>query len=207
MRGASTVTHVLTPDRRRSQRGLRIHSARGLGAGDVTRRDGIPVTSVPRTLVDLGTVLGAEQLANVIHEAAFRGWFDETAARGALARANGHPGAGVLQRALDAHASGSAGTRSGLEDRFLALVRAADLPEPLVNVRIAGIEVDLHWPDRRLCVEIDGAAHGRPRTRREDGIRDWRLGQAGYEVIRIPGDDVDLRPGTAIARVRARLGG
>ena len=204
-RGSAALSHVLTPDRRRSQPGLCIHHARELSARDVTRRDGIPVTTVPRTLVDLSDVLDAQRLANVIHEAAFHGRFDLEGTRGAMARAHGRRKLGVLEQALTVHLNGGAGTRSGLEDRFLAAIRAHGLPAPLVNTRIAGIEVDFHWPDRRLCVEIDGPGHERPRTRDQDRGRERRLHAAGQRVLRVTEEDVVAE--TAIARVRTGLDG
>jgi hypothetical protein len=57
-----------------------------------------------------------------------------------------------LSRALELHRSGSAGTRSGLEDRFLKLIRGARLSEPVVNTHHLGFELDFRWPG--LNVEI-----------------------------------------------------
>lgn len=210
-RGSTRLSHVVTPNQRRSQPGLRIHRGRRLDPRDVTSHRGIPVTTVARTLVDLTDVLDAPRLANVIHEAAFRRRFDVESTRAAMVRAHGRRELGVLNEALSAHAGGSAGTRSGLEDRFLALVRAAGLPEPLVNVGIETgerrIEVDFHWPDRRLCVEIDGPGHKRPRTRHDDRVRDRLLGGAGQTVLRFTDDEVEERPDQVIARLRAQLAG
>ena len=81
-----TGIHVLAP-RERKLRGVRVRTYRRLDPRDVTVRDGIPVTTVPRTLVDLSDVLTPHQLANVIHEAAFRKLFDERAVRVAMRRA------------------------------------------------------------------------------------------------------------------------
>lgn len=159
-----------------------VHWSRRLDPRDTTGRHGIPVTTVPRTLVDLTDVLTAHQLANVIHEAAFRHRFSERATRAAMARADGRAKLDRLERALELHVRGSAGTKSDLEDEFLAGVAG---PEPLVNTRVAGVEVDFHWPDRKLCVEVDGPGHLRPRTQREDAARDRRLRAAGFEVVRI----------------------
>jgi Protein of unknown function (DUF559) len=173
-----------------------VHGCRNLDPRDTSVRDRIPVTTVPRTLVDLADVLTAHQLANVIHEAAFRKRFDARAARAAMDRAPGRR-LGVLEAALLVHESGSAGTRSHLEDRFLAFAREAGLPEPLVNTHVAAgsrrFEVDFHWPELGLCVEVDGPGHARPRTRREDHLRDEALRSAGLRVLRISGDDVDDR--------------
>jgi very-short-patch-repair endonuclease len=185
-----TGIDVIAPRRRRQRAGIRVHSARHLDPRDVTKHDGIPVTTVPRTLVDLSSVLTAPQLANVIHEAAFRNRFDLEATRRAMERANGRHELATLAAALDAHAHGSAGTRSALEDQYLAHVTRAGLPDPHVNTKVAGIEVDFHWPERKLCVEIDGPGHERPRTRTEDRARDAALRAAGHEVVRLTGDDL-----------------
>jgi Transcriptional regulator, AbiEi antitoxin/Protein of unknown function (DUF559) len=161
-----------------------VHWTRHLDPRDITKYRGIPVTTVPRTLVDLTDVLTAHQLANVIHEAAFRSRFDERATRAAMERANGRKNLHVLERALSLNAAGSAGTKSWNEDRKLAEIGTKGLPEPLVNVHVKGIEVDLHWPEQKLCLEVDGPGHERPRTRREDAERDEKLRAADYDVMR-----------------------
>jgi hypothetical protein len=189
-RGAPTID-VVSP--RRSSL-PHVHWARHLDPRDITKRNHIPVTTVPRTLVDLTDVLTAHQLANVIHEADFWRRFDERATRAAMARATGRPNLHVLDAALSAHANGSAGTKSANEDRFLARLASAGAPAPLVNVQVAGQEVDLVWPDRGLCVEVDGPGHDRPRTRREDAERDARLRAAGYDVVRVPEEEVISGP-------------
>jgi hypothetical protein len=179
-----TGIHVLAP-RERDFPGVHVRTYRRLDPRDVTRRDGIPVTTVPRTLVDLSDVLTAHQLANVIHEAAFRKLFDERAVRAAISRANGRHNLHVLTKALELNAEGSAGTRSDLEDRFLALTSNSGLPEPLVNTKVQDIEVDFRWPELNLVVEVDGPGHARPRTEHEDAQRDARLRAAGHTVLRV----------------------
>ena len=129
-----TDIHVLAP-RKRSLPGVRVRAYRSLDRRDVTVRDGIPVTTVPRTLVDLSDVLTAHQLANVIHEAAFRKLFDARAVRAAIERANGRHHLNVLEKALELTKAGSAGTKSELEDRFLALTCKSGMPEPVVTAR------------------------------------------------------------------------
>jgi Protein of unknown function (DUF559) len=188
-----TGIHLLAP-RERRYRGVRVRAYRRLDAQDITRRDGIPVTTVPRTLIDLSDVLTPHQLANVIHEAAFRKLFDERAIRAAMNRANGRHNLDVLTKALELDAAGSAGTRSDFEDRFLAVTSKSGLPEPLVNTKVHDIEVDFHWPGLNLVVEVDGPGHARPRTAREDEERDTRLRAAGQTVLRIPDHEIDQWP-------------
>jgi very-short-patch-repair endonuclease len=200
---------VVAPRRRRPAAGIQMHLCRRLDRRDVTAFRGIQVTTVARTLVDLSDVLDAHQLANIIHEAAFRKRFSVAATRAAMARANGRHNLAVLAAALEANAVGSAGTRSRVEEAFLALVRSGGVAESLVNVHVrAGsrrIEVDFHWFDLRLCVETDGDGHRRPRTLREDELRDRALDAAGYQVLRFTGDDVEQRADWVLARLRAAI--
>ena len=56
---------------------------------------------------------------------------------------------------------------------------------------VLGFEVDVHWPAAKLCVELDGPGHARPRTQREDRARDRALRAAGYTVLRLTERDLD----------------
>jgi predicted transcriptional regulator of viral defense system len=179
---------VLAPGKHRRRNEFRLQTCRHLDPRDVTREHGIPVTTVARTLVDLTEILTAPQLANVIHEAAYRNRFNAAGTRAAMARANGRANLARLELALELNARGSAGTKSALEDAFLARVRDAGLPEPEINVEVEGTEVDALW-DRRV-VEIDGPGHERPRTRAEDVERDAKLRAAGYHVVRVAANDL-----------------
>ncbi len=141
------------------------------------------MTTIARTLVDLTDVLNAYDLANVIHEAEFKHRFSERATRKAMARANGRHNLKRLEQALELNAAGSAGLKSRDEAAFLSMLK--DLPDPLVNTKLHGIEVDLHWPAYKLVVEVDGPGHARPRTQRDDKRKEAVLREAGYEVVRV----------------------
>jgi very-short-patch-repair endonuclease len=190
----------VTALQRRQVKGVRVHTSRSLDPRDITIHNRIPVTTVARTLVDLAEVLTAEQLANVIHEASFRNRFSERATRAAMQRAPGRK-LQPLEEDLAANAAGSAGTKSDLEDQFLAAVKAANLPDPVVNAAVQTrhrqIEVDFRWGD--LCIEVDGPGHRRPRTRQEDQARDRALSEVGFRVVRVtppppPHPAADPRP-------------
>jgi very-short-patch-repair endonuclease len=183
---------VIVPKPRRAQPGIRLRICRNLDPRDVVIVDGIPVTTVARLLVELTEDWDAEDIAHVIHEAAYRGKFDLAATRAALARANGRRGVKVLEAAIDLHLSGSAGSRSRLEQRFRRLIAGAGLPDPRHNVSVHGFEVDFAWP--RVVVEIDGPGHRRARTKADDRIQDAALRAAGFTVIRFTEADVDHRP-------------
>jgi len=183
--------HVLVPRRHRPVDGIKIHHCLGLDPLDTTVFKGIPTTTVARMLVDLSATHTEYQVAYVINRAAYKHRFDLQATLRARARAKGHPGTGVLARAIELYLAGSAGTRSDLEDRFLELVRG--FPVPLVNMEFLGYEVDFRWPDHRLAVEVDGN-HTRPNDKRNDAGRDRVLRNAGYTVLRFTGPELPSVP-------------
>ena len=164
--------------------GVRFHEARNLDPRDLTTYKGIPVTTIPRLLVDLTETTTDDELANVIHEADFRGWFDEAKVREAADRAIGRHNLDVLERALELRKQGSAGTKSKAERAALARLREHG-ENPLPNVEVEGFQVDLYWPGESRIVEIDPGHHGRPRTQADDELRDATLEAAGYEVQRV----------------------
>ena len=79
---------------------------------------------------------------------------------------------------------------SGLEARFLSIVRTAGLPPPLRQRDIGGEawvgRVDFLYPERKLVVEIDSDLYHRSLLDREaDARRDEAMRVAGYQVLRI----------------------
>src|SRR3954452_6762741 len=195
------LVHVLVPRHHRAVDGIVFQRDRRLEPADVVIHRGIPVTTVARTLVDLSDVLTPYQLAFVMHQAAFRRRFSVAATMAAIKRGNGRWSLGVLKEAITLHLAGSAGTRSELEDAFLALLQAEAIPEPLVNMACQGEEVDCHWPDRRLVVEVDGPGHARPSAQRNDARRDARLRAAGYTVLRFTDVQINERPSEVLGRL------
>lgn len=179
--------------------GVRVHRYRRLDPRDLTTHRRIPVTTIHRLFVDLSDVLIAHELTAVIHEAAFRGRFVESAVRDSMRRANGRHNLHVLERAIDLYNAGSAGLKSRGERAFLKLVVRHGIPEPLVNTHLFGFEVDFHWPERKLVVEVDGGGHGRPTTMREDARRVRELEANGWAVVRFTDTEVIERPEHVLA--------
>jgi very-short-patch-repair endonuclease len=96
-------------------------------------------------------------------------------------------------------------TRSELEQRFLRLCRRHGLQAPEVNVRIDSFLVDFLWRDRRVVVETDGYRYHRGRAAFEDDrVRDLRLRELGYDVIRLSYRQVAGDP-SGVAAVLKRL--
>jgi very-short-patch-repair endonuclease/predicted transcriptional regulator of viral defense system len=200
---------VTTARRAQSTDRIHIHRTSTLDAEDATSRSGIPVTAVARTLVDLAGTVSRARLRKALDEAERLGSLDGAALEQALARtASRHgPGHRTTREALaELQAAGTTLTRSELEDRFLSLVVAHDLPRPQMNATIAGMEVDAVWARHRLAVELDGWAYHRTRRAfQEDRDRANDLTQAGYVVLRFTHADITGRPHRVAARLAQRL--
>jgi very-short-patch-repair endonuclease len=200
---------IATPRRgRRSLPGIELHEARGLAREDATTLRGIPITSVPRTLVDLAAVLPPGALERAVHEAEVLRLLDVTAVEAVLARSPGRRGTGRL-RALVAKPSPGP-TRSALEERFLGLCRRARLPAARLNAHVATaealIEVDVLWPRHRVIVELDGAAaHHTRRAFHDDRRRDAALAAEGYVVVRLTWQRVTRERGAVVDELRRLL--
>jgi very-short-patch-repair endonuclease len=151
--------HVTVAGKGRSRPGIRVHRSASLKAAV---KDGLPLTTPARTLRDIAPIIGSSDYERAVEEAQVRGL--------------------VPRRPGDEPRF----TRSEAERRLLALVRAAKLPVPLTNTRVAGWEVDAYWPQHNLVVEVDGFAyHGNRAAFERDRRKDAALTAAGLRVVRI----------------------
>jgi hypothetical protein len=141
------VTVPTTAGRRRP--GIVVHRVKTLDLLDVSVVDGIPITTVPRILLDLAPSTGAKDLTRACHEAWVRHRTSPDHVEACIARNPAKKGAPRLRRALGADA-----TLSALEDGFVALLRRHGLPLPRTNVDHHGDKVDCHWPQHDLTVEL-----------------------------------------------------
>ena len=202
---SSSARHEVTTATHRRPPGVRTHRC-VLRDEDVTTVDGVPVTTVARTLLDLAGAVPGRLLERAIDQAEVLRVLDLRAVDAVLARGHGRSTA-TLRNALAHHRPGAARTQSPLEDRLLALVRRERLPPPLVNTRVAGLRVDLHWPAQRLVVEADGAAFHHTRAGFEqDRLRDAALQIAGHRVLRVTHAELHRDPVAVAGRIRALLG-
>jgi very-short-patch-repair endonuclease len=193
---------VATPTRAGRRRdGIAVHDGKRLTPVDCARVDGIPVTAVPRTLLDLAEATTQRELQRAIERAVTLKLFDLTAIDELLSRSNGRRGAHKLQKAIAAY--DDAPTRNELERALLEICVAANLPRPEVNARVDLYEVDFLWRAQRLIVETDGfETHGTRMAIERDHRRDRRLRKLGWRVERFTWREVMHEPEHVAAELR-----
>ena len=205
-RYAPATIDVTAPIRRRAKRRFRVHFSSILAAEDRGERQGIPVTSVPRTLLDLAIRARPDQVERLLERAEELELLDLAAVEDILGRAGGHPGRGRLGRALAVYRPDPAFTRSRFERLFRRRVRGAGLPDPSMNFNAHGYELDAYWPDLRFAVELDlFETHGTRAAFERDRLRQEELKLVGIEMIRVTRPRLLREPDAVIANLAALL--
>lgn len=201
--GETARTHVTTPARAGQRPGLRVHHGEPWRTDERVKVDGIPCTSVARTLADLAATEPARRIERAVEQAEVLQVFDRRALERTLE--SRRAGRRVLLEILDGFGE-STMTRSELEEAFLALVRDAGLPEPELNATLAlgdgrFPEVDALWREQRVAVELDGGryhrtdtAYHRDRAKNAEliAIRVWPLRFSDLQIERQPGWVVEM---------------
>jgi hypothetical protein len=131
---------------------------------------------------------------------------DMRAVESVLSRAATHGGLRSLRLAARLYRPEHRIMRSGLERRFLDLVRAAGLPMPATNCFVAGHELDAYWEDERFAVELDTYEfHGSRAAFERDRLRHEDLTLAGIEMIRVTGHRIETEPQRVVGRLAEHL--
>lgn len=204
---APVPVHVTTPIPRRKRLGLLIHRSRTFADEDRALREGIPVTSVARTALDLAARVRSRSVNRVLQRSEELGLFDLSDFESVLDRNRGHRGRRPLRRAIAIYEPPPF-TRSGLEERFFELVLAHGLPRPATNYVEAGCELDAYWPELRFAVELDVfETHGTRLSFEEDRVRQEELKLAGVELIRVTGPRLKREPRRVMERIERLLRG
>lgn len=188
------VTVPTTAHRRRP--GIVIHRVRTLHPLDRSELDDIPITILPRILLDLARTTKHKELTRLCHEAWVRHDCGLGRIEACIARNAHKPGANTLRRAL-----GSDVTLSFLEDAFVALLTTYDLPLPRTNINLEEHKVDCHWPEFDLTIELLGYRYHATRQAFETDIaRQRRTRHLAFAY-----GDVFERPAATAAELRPLL--
>lgn len=200
---------VIAPRSIKPKKGIRLHRPRCLEVLDTALVDGIPITSVAQTLLDVAVPSYRLNVGKLLHEAAVQELLDMRAIWAVLARQPNHPGARRLDRASREEVPF---TRSDLEEAALSLFRSFSVPEPETNVYVSDgeklVEVDCLWRDAGLIVEIDSSRyHGTRWRRRQDAAKTAALRGQGWTVHRFADVEINGTPAHVAATVLAAMSG
>ena len=199
------VTVLGGSERGRHRTGVTIHRVSRLHRHDHHRLHRLPVTGLPRTLIDIAPGLHDRALETAVDETLRR--TSLTKLRAALDRHPGRAGTPRL-RALLATDRPSTVTRSKAEETLLALIRRSGLPVPESDVAIARYIPDLLWREQEVIVEFDSWEYHSGRAHfTHDRTRHNHLTAAGYTVLHVTWRQLIERPeqvlvwiATAVAR-------
>lgn len=203
--GSNGPVDLVVPGARCRRPGITAHRLSSLQTSDVGLVEGIPTTTVIRTILDVASTTRPRLLEQVLARAERVAQLDSAALLDRLDRARRVRGAPLLRSLLsgDAH---PAFTRSEAEERFLDIIRLAELPEPQVNARLGDLEVDFYFPAHGVAVEVDGFSHHSSRRSFEhDRDRDFGLGAGGVHVIRVTWRQLQRKPYRVVRRLTAVL--
>jgi very-short-patch-repair endonuclease len=180
-----TRLEITVPRGRKQHPGIHVHWA-NLPSDEITTRQGIPTTTVPRTLLDLSAVVQLDELRSAFRQAEQLRLTDPRWVGDLIDRYPRKPGIPAVRAVVEEVQRGLNVVRSDLEELFQAFLINAGLPLPKTNVLIEGVEVDCVWPAARLIVELDArSTHDSTHSFESDRARDRRLEAAGWRVIRI----------------------
>jgi Protein of unknown function (DUF559)/Transcriptional regulator, AbiEi antitoxin len=207
-RTARRDVDVTVPGRsKRGQDGVDLHLVRSLDPRDVTEHEGVPITTIPRTLLDLAEVVSKQRLKRAIEELDRQRLFDAVELDELLKRSPGRHGLKPLRELLADFIYDEL-SREELEALFFDFCVERALPVPTMNVPILGYTVDAHWPGTNLIVELDSRAfHLNPKAFEEDRRRDAALLLAGYRVLRITYRQLTREPDRVAQTIRTLLAG
>jgi very-short-patch-repair endonuclease len=176
---ASARIEIIVPKQLRPRPGLLPHCA-VLPPDERTTRDGIPVTTAARTLLDLAGVLKPNELDRALNEAEI---LRLPGPQALIARYPGHRGTANLRTLL---LNARRSLRSPLEAEFLEFLDAKRIERPETNVFIEGYEIDVVYREAKLIIELDGyRTHGTRAAFERDRLRDRRLSAKGWRTIRV----------------------
>ncbi|MFL5899390.1 MAG: type IV toxin-antitoxin system AbiEi family antitoxin domain-containing protein [Solirubrobacterales bacterium] len=201
---------VTVPHRSRSSKAIYRHISR-VPPDERVMEEGIPVTSVHRTIYDLSATASIDEVISMIKEAEYRNRWDRLSLWDLLERYPSKRGSRNLRFSLKRITEEPSGRkRSKLEERFAPFLRRYHLPLPRFNDWILldpkPYRVDCRWPDLRLIVELDGwQGHSSRSAFQDDRARDRALKVAGYSVIHLTWNQLDDEPEAIASDLRSLL--
>ncbi len=203
----SGTTHVLVTNGQRGLKleGITLHQTASLAQREVRRIERLPVTSPERTLLDCAPLLAPHQLETALDEALAQRLTSLAKLEATLERHPHRRGLARL-RALITDRDRPTVTKSVAEARFLELIRAARLPDPVTQAIVYGQSIDAYWPEAHFGVEVDGRTwHVQPRKFENDRRKDQILRDHGITVARTTWNQITNESLELIAHVSGQI--
>jgi very-short-patch-repair endonuclease len=195
---------TIPPERNATRPRIKVCRA-AIDPRDLRRRHGMPLTSPPRTILDMAALLGANSLEHLVAEASYRGLAGEEELHDQLQRNPGRRGLAALRSVLGLP-GGPMRTRSGGERALLRLLRRHGIEGLEANARVAGYEVDLLWREEKIVIELDGwEGHSGRAAFERDRLKWARLGAAGFRVMPVTARQIRDEPEGVIRRLVASI--
>lgn len=194
---------------RTKRNGLLLHQAQ-LRADELGAVDGIPVTSVFRTIFDLAAVCSKREVERAFHETEVKQLTDRVPLPLLLERHPGRRGAATV-RAILAGREPTGITQNDFEERFVSFLDAHGISRPLFNatlpVRGRLLRPDCMWPEARLIVELDGwQVHGTHGAFEDDRQRDRILIAEDWVSMHVTWLQLRDEPAEVASDLREALG-
>lgn len=184
-----------------------------LRSTDIVDVEGIPTTSVRRTLIDCAAKVGPDRLMRMADDAVRRRLttYESVLDRFVQIARRGRPGVVSTRALLEARLGVEIGSND-FEKMVLDVVARFGLPAPVTQHPVIIDEkkyyLDLAWPEVKRFVECDGwDAHGTPRVMDLDFRRQNQLVLAGWQPLRFAWRTVQNEPAIVAQEIRASLAG
>jgi len=207
--GSSRAIEVTRPTGWRPPAGVIVHRS-SIPDDERTVVAGIPVTTVPRTILDYAVTASRQEVERALNEMEVRQLRDALSVSDLLGRYPRRRGSAVVRGLLDSGAEAVGVTKRELEKRFAAMVEREGLPRPRRNADVAVrgrfFNVDCLWSEARFVVELDGrAVHGTRKAFESDRGRDRAMVAAGWRVMRITWAQLRDEESAVVVDIRAAL--
>jgi len=181
-------------------------------ADERTVVEGVPVTTVPRTVLDYAATASRREVERALNEVEVRQLRDRLSIRDLLQRYPRRRGAATVRTLLDQGAETRGVTKRELEERFALFVDRHGLPPPRRNADLAVrgrfFNVDCLWSDAGLVVELDGrAVHETRKAFERDRGRDRLMLVEGWRVMRVTWAQLRDEEEALATDIRAALAG
>jgi hypothetical protein len=179
----------------------------------VKRIEGVPTTSVARTLCDLAAVIHPDRVERTLDTALASRLVTVPAVWRVLddLPRRGRKGTGVVRALLAARGEGYVAPASELEQRVLELLREAGLPAPAREIDLGDSDgwvgrVELVYRDAKVLIEADSRRHDAALVDFEsDRARHNRLVATGWRILRITWAMTTQQPELVAAQVGRAL--